>query len=568
MENFHYLPNVVTLLFTAIFIVVVFRRLNLSPVLGYLVAGAALGQHGLSYVSSDELKVFAEFGIVFLLFAIGLELTLDRLRSMRWHVFGFGSAQMVVTATGIAVLAYWLGQGIESAIVIGGALALSSTAVVLRVITEDHAYNTQVGRLAIANLLLQDLAVVPLLVLVPLLANHHGPVLSTLGIAAGKAVLALFVIFLVGRTLLKPLFKLIASSQSNELFTGITLLVVLASSWATNSMGLSLAMGAFIAGLLVAETEYQHLVEETIMPFKDLLMGLFFMTIGMDIDMAMIYDKLLIIGGLSVALIASKALIIIGLSRLFGVPTGSAIHTGLLLAQGSEFAFILFGLASQSSIGLITPDTAKILLLVVTISMAFTPALSSIGRFVSRILETYDDDSDSISFEDITDLRHHVVIVGYNITSEMVAKLLEVKRINYIILEADSTRVRDGRKRGYPIYQGDANRLENLRAVSVERAKAAIVTVQDQILMKKVIRSINKHFPAIPIVVRSEDLRNSQMLLKIGASTIVPEKYESGLQLAGELLKALSISEFEISKLKNQFRASNYELTRDIIQNS
>lgn len=567
MDHFQYLSNVVMLLGSAIFVVVIFKRLNLSPVLGYLCAGTALGQHGLGYMSSEHLKIFAELGIVFLLFAIGLELTIDRLRSMRWHVFGFGTAQVIVTTVLIGILIMWVGLGIEAAIVIGCALSLSSTAVVLRVISEDHAYNTQVGRLSIANLLLQDLAVVPLLVLVPLLASKHDHLFLTLGNATLKACLALIVIFFLGRMLIKPLFNLIATSKSNELFTGVTLLVLLASSWATNMMGLSLAMGAFIAGLLVAETEYQHLVEETIMPFKDLLMGLFFMTIGMDIDIAMISDKLFIIAGLSLGFILIKALIIIGLSRLFGFPLGSAIHTGLMLAQGSEFAFILFGLASQRSIGLIAPDTAQILLLMVTTSMALTPALASIGKHISRVLDTYSEDFDSISFEDINDLRHHVVIVGYNITSEMVAKLLEVKRINYIILEPDTVRVREGRKRGYPIYQGDANKLDNLRAVSVERAKVVIVTIVDTILMKKVIRSINKHFPAIPIVVRSEDLRNAQMLLRIGATTIVPEKYESGLQLAGEMLKALGISEFEISKLKNQFRASNYELTRDIIQN-
>ncbi len=566
MVELNYLPNIVVMLSLAIFIVVLFRRLNLSPVLGYLVAGAALGENGFKIVQSSDLNILAEFGVVFLLFAIGLELTVERLMSMRWHVFGFGTAQVVITNIIISFIVWKFGQSIESALVIGGALALSSTALVLKVISEEQLHNTQVGRLAIANLLLQDFAVVPLLVLVPLLALKHNNMLLTLGIATSRAFIVMILIFILGRILLRPLFSLIGSLQSNELFTGTTLLVVLASSLITKYLGLSLAMGAFISGLLVAETQYQHMVEETIMPFKDLLLGLFFMTIGMGINILFIHENLTILIALALALIIIKAAIIIAISRLFNIPLGSAIHTGLLMSQGSEFAFILFNLAAQKYIGVLDNHTAQLLLVTVTITMALTPILSKIGDHINQNLDLKEE-QDTISFEDINDLRQHVIIVGYNVTSEMVATLLRIKKINYLIIEADSKKVKDGRSKTHPIYQGDPNKVENLLETGIENAKSVIITIEDNLLLKKIIRTINKNFPDIPIVVRSEDLRSAQSLIKIGANIIVPEKYESGLQLAGELLKAVGISEFEISTLKNQFRASNYELTKDIIQN-
>lgn len=565
MEHLGYLPQVVMLLSAAVFVVAIFKRLNLSPVLGYLFAGAAIGEHGFGYIDSNELKVFAEFGVVFLLFAIGLELTLERLIAMRWHVFGFGTAQVVLTAAVISFASLALGLRIEASILIGGALALSSTAIVLRVISDSNGHNTQVGRLALANLLLQDFAVVPLLVLVPLLSNPSDGVLVTLASALGKAFLAMFIIFFVGRMLLRPLFKLIASAKSNELFIAATLLVVLGSSLATEYLGLSLAMGAFIAGLMVAETQYQHQVEDTILPFKDLLMGLFFMTVGMTIDLVTIYQQLPLVVLISLALLVGKALIIIGLSKLFGFPWGSAIHSGLLLSQGGEFAFILFGLASQADIGVLTPQTAQILLLVVTMTMALTPALSMLGYWINRKMDENGDENDvDVRFQDAADLNRHVVIAGFGRTGTMVARLLSAKKVNYVVVEADAKKAKDGRAKGFPVYHGDPSKVSTLESISMSRARAAIITIPDTVYMKKAIRAIHKEYPDIPIVVRSDDLTHSNALKKLGATIIVPEKFESGLQMAGALLAAVGMSTVEISRLKNEFRAGNYERAQDL----
>lgn len=566
MEMVGYLPKIVMLLSAAVFIVVIFNRLKLSPVLGYLVAGALIGEHGVGYINSEELSVFAKYGVVFLLFAIGLELTFERLIAMRWHVFGFGSAQVVLTAFVIGVITYMMGWGTEIAIVIGASLALSSTAIVLKVIMDNGEQSTQIGRLALANLLLQDFIVVPLLVLVPLLSSKSDGVTILLLTALLKAFVAMVSIFFIGRLVLRPLFRLIASTKSEELFIATTLLIVLGASLATHYLQLSLALGAFVAGLLVAETQYQHRVEDTIMPFKDLLMGLFFLTIGMGIDLKVVQEDLFTIIALSVALIIGKAGIIIVLCRLFRFSLGAAIYSGLLLSQGSEFAFILFGLASQSGIGILSQSMAEVLLLVVTVTMALTPALAQLGIWVTRRLDLHPEEVNRVHDNQFSDLSKHVIIAGFGRVGEMVAKMLEAKRLTYVVLEADAVRAKEGKKKGYPVYHGDPTRIETLQHIGADRARTVIVAIRDSVYLKKAVHAINAHYPYLPIIVRADDLRQANILRRLGAMVIVPETYEAGLQLAGVLLRANGMSEVEVSRLKNQFRLGNYEQQKEILE--
>lgn len=565
MEHLDYLGQTLIILAAALFVVVIFKRLSLSPVLGYLVAGAVIGENGFNYVQSSHLSVLAEMGIVFLLFVIGIELTVERLMSMRKHIFGFGTLQFVITATLIIVICKYLGLSAESSIIIGSALALSSTAIVIKVIADANANATLVGRLALANLLLQDLAVVPLLVLVPILAKQDGSIAIAMGGATIKAAIALGVIFFLGRMLLRPLFKLIASTKSNELFVTATLLVVLGTSFFTSYMGLSLAIGAFIAGLLVAETRYQHQVEDSIIQFKGLLMGLFFMTIGMTIDLFTIYNSLYLVLGLSLALIVFKAAIITGLTRAFGFAWGPSVHAGLLLAQGGEFAFILFDLAAKGDVGLIDNATAQILLMVVTVTMALTPALSKLGEILCDRLDGGTSIGPDLTAEEMADVSRHVIIVGFGRAGEMVARLLSEEKVSYLMLEADIKSARRGKEMGFPVYHGDSTRLPALKSVGIERAKAVIITVGASVTMKKTIQTIHKEFPDIPIVVKAPDLRNLNSLEKIGATVIVPEKYEAGLQMAGALLKAIGVTEIEVSRLKNKFRAGNYKHAKEVM---
>lgn len=567
MEHIHhlgYLPQIVILLATAVFVVTLFKRLNLSPVLGYLVAGAIVGENGMDYVKSTDLTIVAEIGVVFLLFAIGLELTLKRLIQMRAHVFGFGSLQVILTSVVISFICKLTGLSTNASIIIGCSLALSSTAIVLRVLADSNTQSTQVGRLALSNLILQDLAVVPLLVMVPLLADDNANIMMTMSYAVVKAIIVLTVIFIVGRLAIRPLYKLISSLNSNELFLAVTLFVILGTSLITSYLGLSLAMGAFIAGLLVAETQYQHQVEENIMNFKGLLMGLFFMTVGMTIKPELFYQNIFVILSVSLLLLIVKALIIIVISRLFRFSWSASIHAGLLLSQGGEFAFILFGLAAQDNIGLLDANTTQNLLTIVTITMALTPALSKLGSFLASRSE---DKNNELNIKEnkcshTNDLNNHVVIAGFCDSAEMVGRMLSAEKISYVVLESDAVKAKKASDMGFPVHFGDASKLATLQAVGISRARKVIVTVEQMIHIKKIILTVKKNYPDLSIVVRSNDLSNVKTLKKLGAKTIVPEKYEAGLQMAGALLNAIGMSEHSISILKNEFRAGDYKIAK------
>lgn len=562
MPELSFLPVLVVLLLAAVCVVTIFRRMHLSPVLGYFVAGAAIGEHGwLKFVKSSDTEVFGELGVVFLLFAIGLELTFDRLKSMRVHVFGFGGLQLILTSVVIGTAVYFMhSHHFATAIVVGGGLALSSTAIVLQVLAERRQQSTQVGRLSLAVLLMQDFAVVPLLVSIPILASGNvNSIAGLMGMAFLKAVIVLLVIFVIGRKLLRPLFKLInvTHSKNNELFIATTLLIVLSAAWATEKMGLSLALGAFVAGLLVAETEYHIQAEESIAPFKGLLLGLFFMSVGMQFNMVLLIEKLNLIIGLSALLIFIKAAIIFGLCILFRFNKTNALHSGLMLAQGSEFAFILFNLATQNNI--ISSDLGQTLMIVVTITMALTPLLSMLGEIVSKSFDKREKMDYREIYKDIADLNGHVIIIGFGRVGKMVSRLLEAEKVNYISLDTNPNNVLHERKEGgVPIYLGDGSNVEILKSIATDRAKSVIITIDNASILKKCTKAVRDNWPKLPIIVRAKDLSTDQELIKLGASAIVPETYETGLQMGGAVLKSIGISEFEISRIKNQFRHGNY----------
>ena len=385
-ENF--LSDILLILFAAVIIVIAFKKMKLSPVLGYFVAGGIIGEHGLNYVTSGQTDFLGEVGVTLLLFTIGLEVTFKRLKEMRKYIFGFGSLQLTFTALALGFIFYAMGEGISSSIIIGGGLALSSTAIVLQVIAEHKDQSTPVGRLSLAILLMQDFAVVPLLVMVPILAGGQSSFGMPIAIAFLKGLLVLAFIFIAGRIFLRPLFKMVNSlniSETNEIFIAITILIALGAAWLTHYMGLSLALGAFAAGMLVAETEFHAQAEKSIAPFKSLFLALFFMSIGMSIDLGFVLDNLALITSLACGLIILKAIIIISLCLIFKFSLGEAIYSGLLLAQGSELAFIVFKLADKSGVFSIA---SNILLLVVTITMAFTPIIASLGSWAAKTLNS------------------------------------------------------------------------------------------------------------------------------------------------------------------------------------
>lgn len=559
MEEEHFLSVVLLILSAAVIIVATFKKIKLSPVLGYFVAGGIIGENGLNYVTSVQTEVLGEFGVIFLLFAIGLELTFERLKAMRIYVFGFGSLQVIASSLAIGAVAYFfLGENISSSTILGGGLALSSTAIVLQVLAEKREQSTQVGRLSLAVLLMQDFAVVPLLVLVPILSGEQIGFARPLGEAFIKAVLVLIFIFIIGRICLRPVFRMISSSnsaESNEIFIAATILIALGTAYLTSYMGLSLALGAFAAGLLVAETEFQLQAEESIAPFKGLFLGLFFMSVGMSIDLQLILDQLKLIFWLSFGLILLKAFIIFILCIFFKFSIGISMHIGLILSQGSEFAFVLFRLADRSNLFSIDSDT---LLLVVTITMALTPLFASLGSWIARKLDKKDKMKQVEIYKETSDLKNHVILLGFGRVGKMVARLLEAENVNYITIDINPELVSSERQNGIPIYLGDASNLDMLNTVSVDKAASVIISLSNEVTLKKISKIISINYPTLPIVVRANDLSKAQELYAAGAKVIVPETYETGLQLGGAVLKAVGISEYEVSRIKNLFRAGNY----------
>lgn len=561
----HILISVIILLGTAVFVVATLKRFNLSPVLGYLIAGAVIGDHGFKIVTYDQTKLLGELGVVFLLFAIGLELSFERLKAMRRYVFGLGSLQVLATTIIIGGAIVLITEDSASAIIIGGGLALSSTALVMQVIEENRSQSTQVGRISLAILLLQDLAVVPLLVIVPLLAgNGSVSLMSALGTALLKAVVALFVIFVAGRLLLRPLFGLISSENgdANELPISMTLLIVLSAAWATEYFGLSLALGAFVAGVLVAETEFRLQAEESIYPFKSLLLGLFFMTVGMNIDAQEIYGQISNIITLSLALIVVKTLIITAFCIIFGFNKGVAFHAGLLLSQGGEFAFILFGLGKDN--GILEENTANVLLLVVTCTMALTPLLAALGQKIAEKLEKMRGVRSPTQIIELgaRDLTNHAIIAGFGSVGKMVARVLEAESINYIALDVNEDLVKEETANGFPVFKGDISQIDTLKALGAERMLTLLLTMNNQVTIKKSLRTISSNFPDLEVIVRLKNLKNAREFYDIGATTIIPENYETGLQLGGAVLKFIGISEYEINRIKGQFRSGNYVIAK------
>ena len=560
VEHMEYLQDIILLLSSAILVVTVFKKIGLSPVLGYLFAGAAIGQYGSGLISADsEVGSFAEFGVVFLLFVIGLELTFDRLMSMRLHVFGFGSMQTLLTAIIISFFCYYgLSLNSESSIIIGGSLALSSTAIVLQVLKDSGQQSNQTGRLSLAVLLMQDFLVVPLFVLVPLLSyDDTSTILPHLGTALMKASIALIIIFVAGRLLLRPLLVMVSSFKSDELFVATTLLLILGSAYATQKLELSMAMGAFMAGLMVAETEFRHEVEHAVLPFKGILLGLFFMTVGMNINLPVlthkIYDVLLIV----ISIIAFKSLMIFILCKLFKFNTGAAINAGLLLSQGGEFAFIIFGMASELKI--MPEATAQILMVAVTITMAITPLLSNLGSFINHKLTSF-----NINKHDTTscsDLSNHVIIAGHGRVGRVVAKMLGELQINYVVVDRNFTEkeIKESKK---PLFLGDVTDINFLNSINANKASSMVWAIDNTVTLSKGLRVFRENFPEVFLVVRLNDLNKKDYYKSLGASIIVPEKYEAGLQLASAVMSTMGINLYELSILRERFRNNGYSFNK------
>jgi CPA2 family monovalent cation:H+ antiporter-2 len=526
------------------------RRLSISPVLGYLVAGLIIGPHGIGLLANDNsVEMLGELGIVFLLFTIGLELSIERLKTMSRYVFGLGTLQMGLTSVLIGVIAWMAGLNFVGALIIGPALAFSSTAFVLQVLQDQGMIMTRIGRRSIAVLILQDLAVVPLLVLIPIITLPGSEMWSSLGLASIKAALAIALVVGVGRFAMRPLFRAAANSKSPEAFIGTILLVAMGTSLATELAGLSSGLGAFLAGIMLAGTEYRHQIESDMEPFRGLLLGLFFLTVGMMIDIVGVIRQIDIIFLVLAGLLCAKALIVGLLAYRFGLSRPSSIQLGLLLAQGGEFAFVVLDKAMISKI--ISPDHYSVLAPVVAISMAITPLLAILGGKIAHNFRSQQATDENKIDADMTD---HIIIAGLGRIGRIVAMALKEKNIPYVAIDHDPRRVIEARKQGFPIVFGDMGRLNVMRKVGVTQAKAVVLTMDSPRLTARMLAMLRRESPSLPILVRAREEEEMASLEKHGASVVVLEVLEGSLLLASASLKVSGIPPDEISQIINEIR--------------
>ena len=537
---------------TAAVVAPVVHRLKISPVLGFLVVGAALGPFGLGRLADysraidwltvtgeRQIAFIADLGIVFLLFFIGLELSMRRMITMRRLVFGLGGLQVVLSAFVISLAIYWLGQPAAAALIIGTCLALSSTAIVMELLSGQRRMMSTTGRTSFAILLAQDLAVVPLLFLISALGGHsEGSVIQGVIVAVVEAVLAVAVIAVVGRLVLKPLFRLAASTDNPEFFMAATLLIAVGSGVIAAFAGLSMALGAFIAGLLLAETEYRRAVEAMIDPFRGLLLGVFFFSVGMHIDLSFIWrEPVLVIGGF-LAMMIAKTLLLVPLCRFFGVPWAASVETSLLLAPGGEFAFIGIGLATQ--FGLVQPGIAAGVLAVVSLTMGTLPFVSLFARRAAqRVAKQVTGDAPATPLP-TADHAKRVIVVGHGRVGQLVCDLLDKHEISYIAADHDAVRVERWRKLGRPVYFGDASNSLFLQRCGIDEATGVIVTI-DTAAVDDVVRAVRARRPDVMIVARAHDAQHARHLYTLAVTDTVPETIEASLQLAESALVGLGV---------------------------
>jgi CPA2 family monovalent cation:H+ antiporter-2 len=564
MNHSEILYDVLIFLVAAVVVVPAFRRLRTSPVLGYLAAGMVIGPHGLAVIrDSESAHTLAEFGVVFLLFMIGLELSVERLRSLGRYVFGLGALQVAVTGFLIGGVAWALGASGEAAIIIGGGLALSSTAFVLQLLIERGERAASFGMISFAVLLFQDLAIVPLLMLVTLLGEGEGSFMTAMGFAVVKAAVVLILVVGVGRLILRPVYRIIAETRSSELFVVTTLLVVLGTGWLVSLVGISMVLGAFLAGLLLSETEYRHQVEADIRPFRGILLGLFFITVGMSIDITLIQSELAQIALIVIGLMAGKSIVTAALCRGFGLPLGVSVRVGLLLSQGGEFGFILF--LTAGAMGLLTPETTQILLASVTLTMVATPVMAYLGSRFSSFMARREEVSVAGVGELTEDLHDHVLIAGFGRVGQAVAKILSAGGIPYVALDLDAARVAACRAKGIPVFFGDSSQIEILSSAGASRARGAVVTIDQPATADRIVASLHQFSPELPIFVRARDMLHGRRLEMAGATQAVPETTEASLQLGAIAMTSMGVSSDDVMGIMQELRNDNYAHLGDAV---
>lgn len=544
----------------AVLAVPLFRLLGFGSVLGYLAAGVVIGPSGLRLITDvDNILHFAEIGVVFLLFIVGLELQPSRLWVLRRSVFGLGSAQVVLCGVPISLVAWWFGMGPAAALVIGFGLALSSTAFVLQLLAERGQLQTQHGRNAFSILLFQDLAVLPMLAAMPLLA----PDARALGWAEVMidtvAVIAVLLAIIVGgHFLLRPVLRAVAHARTSEIFTATALLLVLGSALAVEAVGLSMALGAFLAGVLLADSEYRHELEANIQPFKGLLLGLFFIAVGMSADLLLIVEQPFVVLGIAFGLLAFKSGVLFVLARMWGMAAGVAFSLGAVLAQGGEFGFVLFTAAVGR--GVLGQETANLLIAAVTLSMAATPLIVLlVERMVLPRLPKVERDR-PYDEPEADDHQPHVIIAGFGRFGQVVGRLLRVAQIPFTALETNPSQVDFVRRFGNRVYYGDPTKLELLRAVGADHARAFVLAIDDVESSIRTAEVLHREYPRLPVYARARNRQHAHRLMSVGAKVIVRETFSSSLEMGEALLNGLGWDRQSAHEAVTLFREHDEQL--------
>ena len=560
-------------LLAAVLGVTLFRWLKLPPMLGYLAVGVAIGPHALALSKNAEgVRHLGEFGVVFLMFVIGLEFNLPKLRSMRRHVFGLGLLQVVLTVVlatlgslCLASLAPTLWKmPWQTALALSGAMAMSSTAIVVKLLSERLELESEHGKRVMGVLLFQDLAVVPLLVLIPALGSSPDKLLTALALASLKAALLVGLLLTGGRRLMRGWLTIVARRKSEELFVLNLLLVTLALAWLTELAGLSLALGAFIAGMLISETEFKHQVETDIRPFHDVLLGLFFISIGMMLDWQMVLQRWPLVLMLATLPVLFKLLLVTALARALGATTGVSLRTGLYLAQAGEFGFVLLTLSSENR--LLPPDLLNPILASMVLSMLATPFIILYSNRIVMKLVASEWLQQSLQMTSIArqsiNANKHVIICGYGRCGQNLGTLLAQEGIQYIALDLDPDRVRQAASAGDSVVFGDAVRLQALMAAGLARASAVVVTYLDTASALKVLANVRAHTPSVPVIVRTVDDHDLEQLQAAGATEVVPEAIEGSLMLASHALALVGVPMRRVIRVVQDQRDKRYNLLR------
>lgn len=560
---FNSLPLILILLISSVFAVAIFRAFNLPAMLAYFLVGLALGPHTFGLLPDSEAsREFAEFGIVFLMFSIGLEFSLPQLYAMRKKVLGLGGGQVVVTLIVTMTISNLAGLSWPAAFVIGAALAMSSTAIVSKILAERIDLNSRHGRLSIGVLLFQDIAVVPMLVLIPALGMATSNLANVLGIALLKAVAMLALLFTVGKWLINPWFNLVASQRSRELFVMNVLMVTLLLAYATKLAGLSYALGAFIAGMLISETRFRYQVESDISPFRDILLGLFFISVGMLLNLEQIYQNFSLILLILFGFILMKALIVAAIVRVSKYEAGVAIRTAVILAQAGEFSFVILALGAEHK--LISGAALQSVLAAALLSMVIAPFLIQInGKIARKLVGSYTRNSSKFVEkieESSKHLQDHVVICGYGRSGQYLGRFLREENIPYIALDIDPARVLEAAAAGENVMFGDAARRVVLSAAGCARAKALIISYADNRAAMKILHIAQETYPQLPVIVRTVDDSHMEQLRAAGAAEVVPEILEGSLMLASHALMLLGVPLNRVVKRIRLFREERYKL--------